>query len=339
MESDWQDKFKGLNNRVYHLFQTKKYTDCHFLVGDSPPNRKAIVSHKLILATASPVFERMFYGQLADKNKPIIIPDIQPAIFQSMLEHIYTDCVNISSIDMAFQLYSAAKKYMLSQLLEECTRFMSSNLSPKNVCMAYEFAEFYDESSLKLKCLQLIRTLTRDVLAQPSFMNIKMSTLMVILDQDKLNIGSEVDLFNALSRLAKHKGLLRETSMQTANERNNHNSTVSTNGGLVADKEVFLNTLPSPNLEGDFNIKCSMDTKQSINDEHLLKEAVKKIRFLAMTPQQFADGPACSKLLEKHEALDIFIKLCSNRSNISLPMGFCTSRSSRILRPIDYQFL
>ncbi|XP_065356465.1 BTB/POZ domain-containing protein 3-like [Calliphora vicina] len=327
MVFDWQHIFKGLNERILHLLQTDKLADCHFLVGDSPPDQKTIASHKLILALASPVFERMFYGQVADKSELIVITDIQPAIFQSMLEHIYTDGVNISSIDMAFQLYYAAKKYMLSQLLEECTRFMISNLSPKNVCMAYEFAEFYDESSLKQKCLQLILSRTREVLAEPSFMDIKMSTLIFIFGQYSLNIDSELDLFNALSRLAKHKGLLRDTHMQTANERNNHNSAVPTNGGLVADKEVLLNALPSPNLEGDFNIKCSMDTKQFINDEDLLKEAVKQIRFLSMTPKEFFQGPARSKLLEKHEIVDISINMFSEiNDDYPMPMGFCRER-------------
>lgn len=42
--------------------------------------------HKMLLAVASPVFEAMFYGSLAEDNKVICVPDVEISAFESMLE-------------------------------------------------------------------------------------------------------------------------------------------------------------------------------------------------------------------------------------------------------------
>lgn len=64
--------------------------------------------------------------------------------------------------------------------------------------------------------------------------------------------------------------------------------------------------------------------------EEELNKAIKKIRYLSMTPQQFAEGPARSNYLSHHEALTLLILItCPSMSEITMPEGFCTSRSMR----------
>ncbi|XP_037810329.1 uncharacterized protein LOC119602725 [Lucilia sericata] len=396
MELDWQHEFYEIKDRGLHLLQTEKWADCRFLVGGAPPNQKIIAGHKLILTMASPVFERMFYGQLADKDDPIVIPDVQPDAFQAMLEYIYSDRINISSFDKACELCYVAKKYMLPHVVEQCTRFLWSDLSPKNACRAYEFAKLFDEPRLMQSSMELIAGHTREVLADPSFMDIEMSTLMAILDQDKLNIDSELDLFNALLRFASERGMFRDESLQN-NAQNAEQNTANnggSGGGMLQVEEIkmepdvnammqghdddynednYHHNVPSPDVvvvDSDTsatdasenesggraisapassisyeqpstsaaaasnanasNLNYFMDTQHSIIDEDMLKRAVKKIRFLTMTPQQFAEGPARSKLLQQHEALAILIKISSPSINdCPMPEGFCSSRCSR----------
>lgn len=86
------------------------YKPCNFSVGGG----QLLAGHKLILAMASPVFEAMFYGGLAEKNDPIEILDVQAEAFKALLEYIYTDKININTVDKAFELCYAAKKYMVS---------------------------------------------------------------------------------------------------------------------------------------------------------------------------------------------------------------------------------
>lgn len=82
---DWQTTCLQINQRGAYLLKTGKWADCHFLVG-TDSNQQLIAGHKLLLAMASPVFDAMFNGTLAEKNDPILILDVQPEAFLALLE-------------------------------------------------------------------------------------------------------------------------------------------------------------------------------------------------------------------------------------------------------------
>ena len=69
--------------------------------------------------------------------------------------YIYSDKISINTFDKACELCYAAKKYMLPHLVQECTKYMWSDLDPKNACRAYEFARLFEEPNLMEKCLQV----------------------------------------------------------------------------------------------------------------------------------------------------------------------------------------
>lgn len=200
---DWQTPLQDIRSRGKHLLQTGKWSDCSFLVG-TESNQTLLPGHKLILAMASPVFDTMFNGPLNPKNNdPIEILDVQPDAFKALMEYIYTDKININSMDKACELCYVAKKYMLPYVVEQCTQYLWSDLSEKNVCRAYEFANLFEEPRLAERCLQIICTKTEDVLADTSFDDIELTTLHTILNQEYLHIESELDLFLALTRYAE----------------------------------------------------------------------------------------------------------------------------------------
>ena len=47
---------------------------------------QTLKAHRMILAMASPVFEAMFFGGLAQNDDPIKILDVQPDAFKVMLQ-------------------------------------------------------------------------------------------------------------------------------------------------------------------------------------------------------------------------------------------------------------
>ncbi|XP_011206420.1 uncharacterized protein LOC105228322 isoform X1 [Bactrocera dorsalis] len=372
MELDWQNGFQQIKERGLYLLQSEKWSDCKFLVG-AAPNQRILCGHKLILAMSSPVFERMFYGNLPDESDPILIPDVQPDAFQAMLEYIYSDRISISSFDKACELCYVAKKYMLPYVVEQCTHFLWADLSPKNACRAYEFAKLFDEPRLMQSSMSIIAANTRDVLADPSFVDIEISTLMAILDQDRLNITSELELFNALVKYASERALFVENevmpmtpsssldkgSLQQSFDIDNNTSEVveikmepddsslvhsrqensSDTSHLVEDVVVVENDTSTTYEEKnghnnasstEISMIASFSCQNNEIDEALIRQAVQKIRFLTLTPQQFAEGPARSKLLKQNEALAILIKISSPTINdCPMPEGFCSSRTSR----------
>lgn len=261
---------------------------------------------------ASPVFEAMFFGSFPNdpKNDPIVISDVQADAFKALLEYIYTDKININNVDKAFDLCYAAKKYMLPFVVDQCTQYLWSDLSAKNACRAYEFARLFEEPSLQEKCLQIICTKTLDVVQDSSFEEVELSTIITILDQDDLNVDNELSLFFALNRYAEKHGL-----------RNDSEST----GAISEEAE-----LPLVNVEaGPSNRPDPPPQPQPRVQEPTIRDAVKKIRFLTLTPQQFAEGPARTNLLSQSEAFAILMNISTPNSVYPMPEGFTLNKNSR----------
>ncbi|XP_043518638.1 uncharacterized protein LOC122533212 [Frieseomelitta varia] len=199
---DWQINKENLLERSQHLLETGQWSDCRFVVGQEP-HQQTLKGHKLFLAMSSPVFEAMFFGGMAEKNDMISIQDVQPEAFKALLEYVYTDRIHLSSFELACELCYCAKKYMLPSLVKECTKYLCSDVSPRTVCRAYEFARLFDERVLIEKCLQIICTNTNEVLKQPNWEEVELGTILTVLEQEELRISSEVELFTAVERWAK----------------------------------------------------------------------------------------------------------------------------------------
>lgn len=84
IETDWQLQCGDLKQRAITLLQTGQWADCAFLVGPVP-DQVDFKAHKLFLTMASPVFEAMFYGPIAEGNGPISIPDMSSESFRKLL--------------------------------------------------------------------------------------------------------------------------------------------------------------------------------------------------------------------------------------------------------------
>ncbi|KAL6267349.1 BTB/POZ domain-containing protein 6-like [Pogonomyrmex barbatus] len=278
---DWQTSKQKLTERGQYLLETGQWSDCNFIVGQEP-HQQTLKGHKLFLAMSSPVFEAMFFGGMAEKNDPIPIRDVQPEAFKALLEYIYTDKVDLGSFELACELCYCAKKYMLPCLVEECTKYLWSDLSPKKACRAYEFAKLFEEPVLMDKCLQIIRTKTDEVLKESSWEDVELGTLLKVLEQEELQISSEIELFTALERWAK--------------------------------------------------AECSRKSLDPINGKSLrsvIGNALLKIRFLSLMPQEFAEGPGQSPLLTKDEAFAILMNILCTGNKTPMPEGFCINSNSR----------
>ncbi|XP_022112350.1 uncharacterized protein LOC110991325 [Pieris rapae] len=352
--TDWQLECVELKQRGAYLLQTGQWSDCTFLVG-TDPNQVVIAGHKLILAMASPVFEAMFYGGMPERNDPIPILDVQIDAFKALLEYIYTGNINLSSFDKACELCYGAKKYMLPHLVKECTRYLWSDLYPKNACRAYEFARLFDENVLMEKCLQIISTNTKDVLNDSSFEEVELNTVITVFSLDHLNIDSEMDLFNAAVRYSKameKRNAERSSSPSTEGPSTESTSTeqresdsapkspppsTSKDNTQVVNVESSAENSPAAAMEAcrscdnsDHSVQPPDSKKPKTSESKpTLRSAIEKIRFLTLSAQQFAEGPARSSLLTESEAFTVLMNILSNNSDVPMPTGFSTCRSPR----------
>ena len=73
---------KTLASSAKYMLKHQVNCDVTFSVGDCG---YTVQAHRLILGQRSPVFDRMFYGLLAEVESPVIIPDVHPAAFNALL--------------------------------------------------------------------------------------------------------------------------------------------------------------------------------------------------------------------------------------------------------------
>lgn len=95
------------------------------------------------------------------------------------------------------------------------------------------------------------------------------------------------------------------------------------NGLPTPVKKEAVDWASIPNLIHDnTKDKTEETTISQIMKCDKIREALQKIRFLTMTPEQFSDGPALSSLLSDKEKLSILINISSKRKNVPMPNGF-----------------
>eukprot|EP00092_Neocalanus_flemingeri_P021403 GFUD01023204.1.p1 GENE.GFUD01023204.1~~GFUD01023204.1.p1 ORF type:complete len:274 (+),score=65.02 GFUD01023204.1:51-872(+) len=94
-------------------------TDVSFLFKDDGILVKEIKAHKMILAIASDVFNREFYGSMAEDE--IEIKDASQEVFQKFIEFIYNKPLTWKDYDLSFlsSLYYLAEKYNVEDLKDE----------------------------------------------------------------------------------------------------------------------------------------------------------------------------------------------------------------------------
>lgn len=84
-DPNWQASKKSIQERNSALFMNELMSDIHFLVGKKEEQMR-VPAHKYVLAISSSVFYAMFYGSLAENQKEIEIPDVEPKAFIAMLK-------------------------------------------------------------------------------------------------------------------------------------------------------------------------------------------------------------------------------------------------------------
>lgn len=159
------------------------------------------------------------------------------------------------------------------------------------------------------------------VIGDSSFEEVELSTVITILDQDALNVDNELSLFFALNRFAEKHNLRNDDS--DSSDQSPNEDTAPT------DEQEPINLEAGPSNRVD-PLPPAAPQQQGVHDTPTIRDAVKKIRFLTLTPQQFAEGPARSNLLSQSEAFAILMNISTPNSVYPMPEGFTLSKNTRV---------
>ena len=205
-EINWRTARPTIRERSKFMFNNDLFSDVKFVVqkviGESE-DRQVIPAHKLVLSIGSPVFEAMFYGELAETTDSIELPDCEYDSLLELFRYMYSDEVDLNGRNVMGVLY-LAKKYMVPSLAAKCTECLQDNLDPANVFSILPLAQKYEEKTLVDQCWKVIDEQTEEAVKSDGFATIQRSLLEAVVKRDSLNIP-EVNLFKAVDFWATKK--------------------------------------------------------------------------------------------------------------------------------------
>ena len=182
------------------MFDNNLFSDVKFVVqkaaqGESE-SKQVVPAHKLVLSISSPVFEAMFYGELAETTDSVELPDCEYDSLLELFRYMYSDEVILSGSNVMGVLY-LAKKYMVPSLADKCNIYLQDNLDPSNVFSILPSVQKYEEKTLVDQCWQVIDEQTEEAVNSDVFATIERSLLQAVVVRDTLTI-EEIELFKAV---------------------------------------------------------------------------------------------------------------------------------------------
>ncbi|GIZ03236.1 TD and POZ domain-containing protein 4 [Caerostris extrusa] len=143
-------------NKCPNMFKIKKYLACmhndrNFSDFELRVNNESFFAHKEVLSAMSPVFKAMLLSGMKETvNNLVDIKDLSSETLRQMLLFMYTDSVEDLTWASTKDLYSAADKYDISSLRSRCVQLLRTQLSTSNACEALVFADLHQDAMFKM---------------------------------------------------------------------------------------------------------------------------------------------------------------------------------------------
>ncbi|KAH8239248.1 hypothetical protein KR032_002361, partial [Drosophila birchii] len=108
--------------------ENKKFSDCRILV-----KNEVFDCHKVILASSSEFFERLFLGSFREsETDEIRLHEVKPETFAMFIQYVYTyskkkldECHN----SMIMDLLSCGTRWLVDSLVSDCVTILKERLN------------------------------------------------------------------------------------------------------------------------------------------------------------------------------------------------------------------
>lgn len=203
LEERWQTKTSSVLERSKLMFNNTLLSDIKFAFPKADSN-SMIPAHKYVLATSSPVFFTMFYGDLAETSDTINITDCGSDVFLRFLRFIYCEEANFEDTMCAIDVWHLADKYDVPSLAKECLEYLDGNMDPVDAFDVLTYASQLNNEFLGQSCWEVIDYNAEAIVADESFVDVQHAFLLSFVKRSSARI-KELSLFQALDRWATKK--------------------------------------------------------------------------------------------------------------------------------------
>ena len=159
--------------------------------------------HRGIMAAKSEYFRAIMSSQMKEaKENRVIIEGVDPEIMKTVIEFCYTNQVSLED-DNFHQVLSAAFRFCIQSLQDECVKFIGPRISASNCTGLIHSFQQYNLKNLFRKALGFCLENFDLVCETPEFFDIEEHVWEILLPHDRLNL-SESSIFRALVKWTEH---------------------------------------------------------------------------------------------------------------------------------------
>lgn len=198
------------------LFQMKEHCNDSFLVMNQLRKEGQLcditfristhtfIAHRVVLASVSPYLQAMFTcGMKESSQDEIELRDIEPQAMAALIDYAYTGEIMVT-IDNVQDLLPAAGILQLKDLKAACCSFLSEHMDTSNCLGIKQFADLHSCPELILKANRFIMRKFNEVAKQEEFLQLPLSVLHELLENDHLHVETELQVFNAFMTWVNH---------------------------------------------------------------------------------------------------------------------------------------
>jgi len=198
LPSDFKTLSLSLRERNKRMYNNSLMSDINFIVRESETERKmSIPAHKYVLAIGSPVFYKMFYGDLSEKSDSVELVDADSNSLLELFRFLYSDETHLTA-ECVLRVMYLAEKYMIPGLLDECAEFLSNEIDANNALDILKQCELFgDTDQLQERCWNIVDLQTRQCLRSKSFLSTSGTILEALVKRETLDID-ERELYRAV---------------------------------------------------------------------------------------------------------------------------------------------
>lgn len=181
------------------LLNNQILSDVKFIFPNS--QSQVIYGHTFLLSKKSPVFYRLFHGNVTNEGITIEIKDVSPYSFLELLKYIYTEIVVLVEENVS-EINYLANKYLIKNLQQECEAFVEENISIENVLTILEGSIDFKCNLIEETCVDFIEIHTDEILSHEYFLKTDIEIVRYLLAFDTMNCN-EMKIFNLVIKWAE----------------------------------------------------------------------------------------------------------------------------------------
>ncbi|XP_018023753.1 uncharacterized protein LOC108679609 [Hyalella azteca] len=197
---DWQSDLITTTQRFSQLFSLGHLSDLVITFADS---NEVIRAHKLVLASASFVFERMLYTDTKEALTGRVKLHCNVEGFKWILNNLYLGTSDLKNVVTAILVFDVAQLYQINGIAAMCKDYLRYQVSLENVSEVFSVAKTYSEDVLMNACLKKVSGSWSEMIDE-HIADMTDELWLYLLQRPVLPMP-EVKLFEGLVKWASHQ--------------------------------------------------------------------------------------------------------------------------------------